>query len=28
LHFNVIHHSLILYASCTRQNCENRKPSS
>jgi len=27
LHFNVVHHSLILYASCTKQNCENRKPS-
>jgi Fur family ferric uptake transcriptional regulator len=26
LHFNVLHHSLILYASCTKQNCEN-KPS-
>lgn len=24
LHFNVIHHSLILYASCTKTNCENR----
>ena len=27
LHFNVLHHSLILYASCTRKNCENRKAS-
>ncbi len=26
LHFNVLHHSLILYANCTRKNCENRKP--
>jgi Fur family transcriptional regulator, ferric uptake regulator len=26
LHFNVMHHSLILYAACTRKNCENRKP--
>jgi Fur family transcriptional regulator, ferric uptake regulator len=26
LHFNVIHHSLILYASCTKTNCENRRP--
>lgn len=26
LHFNVLHHSLILYAACTRTNCENRKP--
>jgi len=26
LHFNVMHHSLILYASCTKKNCENRKP--
>ena len=25
LHFNVLHHSLILYASCTEMNCENRK---
>jgi Fur family ferric uptake transcriptional regulator len=25
LHFNVLHHSLILYAACTRENCENRK---
>jgi Fur family transcriptional regulator, ferric uptake regulator len=24
LHFNVMHHSLILYASCTKINCENR----
>jgi Fur family ferric uptake transcriptional regulator len=27
LHFNVLHHSLILYASCKKENCEN-KPSS
>jgi Fur family ferric uptake transcriptional regulator len=26
LHFDVLHHSLILYANCTRKNCENRKP--
>jgi Fur family transcriptional regulator, ferric uptake regulator len=26
LHFKVMHHSLILYASCTKINCENRKP--
>ncbi len=26
LHFNVMHHSLILYASCTKINCENKKP--
>ena len=26
LHFNVMHHSLILYASCSRKNCENHKP--
>ena len=25
LHFNVMHHSLILYASCTKKNCESRK---
>jgi len=25
LHFKVIHHSLILYAACTRQHCENKK---
>jgi len=25
MHFNVLHHSLILYASCTRNNCENKK---
>jgi len=25
-HFNVMHHSLILYASCSKKNCENRKP--
>ena len=24
LHFNVLHHSLILYASCTKEKCENR----
>jgi Fur family transcriptional regulator, ferric uptake regulator len=26
LHFKVMHHSLILYASCTKINCENRQP--
>lgn len=26
LHFKVLHHSLILYASCSKNNCENRKP--
>ena len=26
MHFNVMHHSLILYATCTKKNCENRKP--
>ncbi len=25
LQFEVVHHSLILYASCTKTNCENRK---
>lgn len=25
LHFNVLHHSLILYASCSKASCENRK---
>jgi Fur family ferric uptake transcriptional regulator len=25
LQFNVMHHSLILYAACTKKNCENRK---
>jgi Fur family ferric uptake transcriptional regulator len=25
LKFNVMHHSLILYASCARENCENKK---
>jgi Fur family ferric uptake transcriptional regulator len=25
LHFNVVHHSLIFYGSCTRSNCENKK---
>src|ERR1044071_5554370 len=25
LQFNVMHHSLILYANCSRKNCENRK---
>jgi len=25
LHFNIIHHALILYASCTKTNCENKK---
>jgi Fur family ferric uptake transcriptional regulator len=24
LNFNVVHHSLILYASCTKVNCENK----
>ncbi|HTH57479.1 MAG TPA: transcriptional repressor [Cyclobacteriaceae bacterium] len=24
LHFNVLHHSLILYASCKKENCENK----
>ena len=24
LHFNVLHHSLILYASCSKENCENK----
>ena len=24
MNFNVIHHSLILYASCTKSNCENK----
>jgi len=27
LHFDVMHHSLILYANCTKENCENRKRS-
>ena len=27
LHFDVVHHSLILYANCTKQNCENKKAS-
>jgi len=26
MQFEVVHHSLILYASCTKPNCENRKP--
>jgi Fur family transcriptional regulator, ferric uptake regulator len=26
LQFDVVHHSLILYASCRKINCENRKP--
>jgi Fur family ferric uptake transcriptional regulator len=26
MQFNVLHHSLILYATCTKKNCENRKP--
>jgi Fe2+/Zn2+ uptake regulation proteins len=26
LQFNVTNHSLILYANCTKKNCENRKP--
>ncbi|HZX73587.1 MAG TPA: transcriptional repressor [Cyclobacteriaceae bacterium] len=25
LHFSVMHHSLILYANCTKKNCESRK---
>lgn len=25
LHFNVLHHSLILYASCKKENCENKR---
>ena len=25
LKFNVLHHSLIFYGSCTRENCENKK---
>ena len=25
LHFSVLHHSLIFYGSCTRENCDNRK---
>lgn len=25
LQFNVMHHSLILYANCTKKNCESRK---
>jgi Fur family ferric uptake transcriptional regulator len=25
LHFNVVHHSLILYGACSKPNCENRK---
>ena len=25
LHFNVLHHSLILYATCSKVSCENRK---
>jgi Fur family ferric uptake transcriptional regulator len=25
LRFNVMHHSLILYASCTKTNCENKR---
>ncbi|MBL7876090.1 MAG: transcriptional repressor [Cyclobacteriaceae bacterium] len=25
MQFNVLHHSLILYASCTKENCENKK---
>lgn len=27
LNFNIIHHSLILYASCKKENCENKKTS-
>ncbi len=26
LHYKVMHHSLILYASCNKNNCENKKP--
>jgi len=25
LHFNVMHHSLILYGACTNSTCENKK---
>lgn len=25
LNFKILHHSLILYGNCTKQNCENRK---
>lgn len=25
LNFKILHHSLILYGSCTKENCENRK---
>jgi Fur family ferric uptake transcriptional regulator len=25
LKFNVLHHSLIFYGSCTKSNCENKK---
>jgi Fur family ferric uptake transcriptional regulator len=25
LHFSVLHHSLIFYGNCTKENCENRK---
>jgi Fur family ferric uptake transcriptional regulator len=24
LNFKVLHHSLILYGNCTKENCENR----
>ncbi len=27
LHFQVLHHSLILYGNCTKVNCENKKAS-
>ena len=27
LHFQVLHHSLILYGNCTKENCENKKAS-
>lgn len=27
LHFQVLHHSLILYGNCNRENCENKKAS-
>jgi Fur family ferric uptake transcriptional regulator len=26
LQFNVLNHSLLLYATCKKENCENRKP--
>lgn len=27
LHFQVLHHSLIFYGNCTKENCENKKAS-